>query len=403
MAKNSREDGQSFSEWVLLNPFFGAVTALTGAVAGVLASHDHESIWAAGWPWTWSNLGGIPWEALKFWLTVVAFGVFLAGTLWAQARSSKRATDGINAATGAVSGKADVLMANAANLDGKVEVLDDLIRQLHTLPPKGFLRDYGKAVNMAAEAFFRAESLDVAGDPADEIEALETAIRTQLALVMNLAAGFDADSADAAYGCNIMVFLPTSVVSADKKQELDGRLKFVDNGVNMTGLKGALDLVKALSVSTASPAGPDPALPEFALPVVKLAPDAVPEEGAESVLAGAPLAFLRRTAAFVEDSNDWEGKSDHLCQKAKRELEEFFKSQKGAIRSFVAIPLYAEPVTEDAPATDPIGVLNIHRNTPNPSLSEKMQMLSPLLAPITVLTGRLLSDYLRKNATLLTQ
>lgn len=398
-----------YGESLFLWPWFGGITTVFGVIAGYLGSHYDQAVSSAIYPFFWPE-ALFSARATVFWVSVLLFGASFTGTFWAQARSSNRANGQLKAATAdvsakaddlkretaQVSGKADVLEGKAIAMDGKVSVLDELIRELHTLPPKGFLQEYGEAVRVSAATFFGAQLPD---DPEDEADdGLEVAIRAQLALVLKLATLFDEDGSKPLYGCNVMIFWPTKQIPADKVAEVEGRLLFADDGVSLAGLKGVLELVKPLSVSSADPAGPDQALSPFALPVLDLPSDAVPTGQVVSVLPGAPVAFLRRTPAFIEDPADWISQSAHLSRKVRDELEQFFERQKDTIQSFVSIPLYAEPVT--ATAVDPIGVLNIHRNTPNPRLSEKMQMLLPLLGPITVLTGRLLSDYSSGSATL---
>lgn len=66
------------------------------------------------------------------------------------------------------------------------------------------------------------------------------------------------------------------------------------------------------------------------------------------------------------------------------------------IQSFISIPLYDEP--NFTKSREPIGILNIHRNTPNNLLAEKLQLFYPLLVPYNILVGKLLKFYKEKSA-----
>lgn len=365
-------------ERLFLLPFFGGITAICGVFAGYLGSHFDKEVWVAYWPWFWPDTVFSP-EASSVWAAAWTFGACFTGTFWGQARSSKRATDGLHDASRLVASKTDSLTA-------KTDALDGLVRQLHTLPPRGFLVKYRDAIRLANETFFSVQAPDAT---TDEIAA---AIRTQLICVLKLASAYDVDGEKATYGCNLMVFRDAKSLRNDEASAIDSRMRFVDSGVTVTKLAGALDLLLPLSVSTSSQDRPDPALNAFALPV-----PAVSKAESGVLLPGAPLAFVDRTEAVIESPEDWLSRSGSFSSKVQAELKVFFDERSNVLQSFASIPLYSSTTTN---GEAPIGVLNIHRNLPNKLLAEKLELFAPLLVPITSLLGRLLWTYGQQSSIL---
>lgn len=264
---------KNLAEHLFLFPFFGGVTTIAGVVAGYLGSHFDKEVVAALHPWFWSGYVFSP-EASYVWAAAWVFGACFTGTLWAQARSSQRATDSLHDATRLVAKKTD-------SLNAKTDALDGLVRQLHTLPPKGFLVKYRDAIHYANEAFFDVQACEATDDE------METAIRTQLICVLTLASAFDVDGDKAKYGCNVMAFRDAGSLSDEDADAIDKRMKFVDSGVTVRKLDGALDLLLPLSVSSSSGVRRDPTLTAFALPI-----PAVSNHELGGLLPGAPLAFV---------------------------------------------------------------------------------------------------------------
>lgn len=379
------------AERLFLWPLFGGITTIWGLITGYLGSHYDNEVWSAPYPLFWpvetAEKITFSFPATLFAASALLFGVSFAATLWAQARSSRRATAELRAATENVSVKAD-------SLKEKTEDLDGLIRQLYTLPPKGFLVSYGDAIRMANEAFFDIE------DGATE-EDIGLAIRMHLALILQLASGFDDDGEKSEYGCNVMIFVPAAGLDDDAARKIDARMKFVEPGVTVKRLKGALVLLRPLSVSSSALKGPDPKLTQFALPVLDLPLDASSEQ-ARAILPGAPLAFARRSEAAIESPDDWLERSTPFSENIRRDLKKFFEEQKGVLQSFISIPLYGQSGANGGDE-EPIGILNIHRSVPNRLLAEKLELFAPLLTPIVILLGRLLSEYSLKSATLINE
>lgn len=366
---------KNWAERLFLWPLFGGITTVAGVLAGYLGSHFDSEIGVAVYPWFWRPGYVFSPGAFSFWVAAWTFGACFTGTFWAQARSTRRAEEGLRSATVLVEHKTDSLSA-------KTDVLDGLVRQLYTLPPKGFLATYREAVLLAHEAFFNAQGQ---GATADE---LATAIRAQLTCVLQIASAFDIDGNKAKYGCNIMAYLDSPSMTSEVAKRIDGRMKFVDTGVTVTKLVGALDLLLPLSVSSSSLVGPDSTLAAFALPI-PIKPGS--EHTTSIVLPGAPTAYVYGTEAAIESPEDWLERCGTFSATVQRELNEFFQSRTGVIESFVSVPLYRTAKNGGSP----IGILNIHRHMPNKLLAEKLELFAPLLAPITSLMGRLLWTYLQ--------
>lgn len=388
-----------YAERLFLWPGFGGITAICGVVAGYLGSLYDREVATALYPWFWPTSGdahiAFSLEATIFWAAVLLFGVGFTGTFWAQSETSRRETANLRDATSNVSTKADSLDLKTAEVSSKADELakktDDLtslIRQMHTLPPKGFLFRYGNISRFANEVFFSVQT------PEATASDIAVAIRKSLRGALELATYFDSDGERANYGCNLMLYRPSEPLSADEAQTIANRMKFADRAVAVKNLKGVLDLVCPLSVSSLNLEGPDTTLMPLALPIPR--PLGTGKATSDSsVLPGAPLAFISKAEALIESPADWNNRAKPFSQGVQQELEDFLKSKGDTIQSFVAIPLYAETATADE---DPIGILNIHRNLPNALLGEKLEFFAPLLVPIAILLGRLLDAYARKGA-----
>lgn len=365
------------AERIFLWPLLGGVTSIAGVLAGYLGSLYVDEVKQALIPWFLPN-GSFAAGASLFWLSTVIFGMCFTGTFWAQSRSSRRATDGLYAATNAVAFKTDSLAT-------KADTLDQLIRQLHTLPPQGFLEIYREAVGLADEAFY-----SVWGSHPTR-EELAIALRTQLVCVLRLATNFDEDGDKAKYGCNLMLFKPIDGLHEQELRKIQERLKFAEKGVSVKNLAGVLDLMPELSISSASGADPDPTLVPFALPIPQLTVTEKSDRSKNGVLPGAPDAFVAEEEVVIESFEDLLNRTpnEYFTSSVRAELRMFFEQKAGSVQSFVSVPLYSRTTSR----ADPIGVLNIHRNLPNKLAAEKFELFSPLLVPILLSIGRLLWTY----------
>lgn len=373
-------------ETIFLFPLFGGITTTFGVLAGYLGAHyDKEivkDIAPAFWP-GWQYASGPSF----FWLFTILFGVSFSGTFWAQARNTGRVTDKMQSVADSIHTKTDLLRTSS-------DELDFLVRQLHTLPPIGFLESYRQAILESASSYFFAVDKGLS-----EKEGLAMSIRVQLMLIMRLAMAFHSDGQSAIYGCNIMLFVPSDTLNNKREAEsIQKILKFIDRGVSVERLDGVLALIPILSVSSGSDKGPDTNLRPFALPIPKLTENERNNPYKNGVLPGAPDAFVSGIDAVIETKDDWLEKTSSIwfSMGVQREMQTFFDQSKTWIQSFVSIPLYIDEASED----QPFAVLNIHRNLPNNSAAEKMELFSPMLVPIERLLCRLLLTYKQAGSIL---
>lgn len=352
-------------EHIFLWPLFGAITTALGVIAGYLGAHFDKTIWVSRYPFCWPgtefSLG-----ASIFWLATSAFGVSFMGTFWAQARSSKNATDELKEAT--------------TSVGRETALLGGLVRRLHTLPPRGYLEQYREAVTLSEQAYH-----SLGASPSEE--ELAAVIRTQLICALRLAAAFDEDGKQAKYGCNIMLFRPSKDIPDEEVEAVEKSLLFTENHVSIRKLPGALEVITNLSVCTDSEFGPDPSLKAFYLPVPY--PPSVP--GAQrhvDVLPGAPDTFVNGAECIIESPDDLERRASphHFTAHVREQLHDYL-SESSHIQSFFSLPLY------NSSEGQRVGVLNLHRDRPNPLSAEKFLLLFPLLTPIINTIQRLVCAY----------
>ncbi len=350
-------------EDICLHPLFIVVTTIMGVLAGILGGKD--GVFTPCFP----NCE-FSYEVTSFWIILAGFALCFGLTFWAQKRRSE---------------STDKLLVR---IHEKSSLLDKQIRQLYTLPPEGFLYKYMESISNTHEIFF---VLQEKNDP--PIEEIIIATRTILTYIMELARGYDKDGLEANYGCNLMIFIASDDIS-DDEEEIEKRLKFVDHGVSVKKLQGVLDLILPLSVSSSNTKDLDSNLNALALPVPSFSREK--NSNNKILLPGAPLAFVERTVTAVESPEDWNSRANPFSSKVRDELKSFFMEQGEYIQSFISIPLYDEP--NFTKSREPIGILNIHRNTPNNLLAEKLQLFYPLLVPYNILVGKLLKFYKEKSA-----
>lgn len=370
-----------FFEKMFLWPFFGGITTVFGVIAGFLGAHYEKEIAFAFLPFF---IEGYVFSqgATIFWLTALAFGACFTGTFWAQARSTARASTKMMQATENIDGKTDALAARAGELK-------NLVRQLYTLPPVGFLEAYRQIIISSETAYEEARS------QALNPETLAFVIRTQLLWVLKLIQEFDEDGKTAQYGVNIMLYRNSSCLSPAALKALDDRIRFVEKGVSVNKLDGVLDLICEFSVSSESGSAVDPNLSPFALPIPVLNEEERKARMKNGVLPGAPDAFTSLAECVIETPEIWTALAgtDHFSPPLRRELSSLFSGASTWMQSFISIPLYERDWSNDAEKSTPIAVLNIHRNLPYKLGAEKYQLLSPLLLPVTLTIERFLWTY----------
>jgi len=390
----------------LLNPWFAGGTTIAGVVAGWLGAHFDEDIAHAhfplGWPGNTFSIG-----ATIFWLVTGLFAVCYASTLKEQARVADRTSEALDAVAhtatemsshvGDIEGKTHTLVSVAGEIDHKTVALQSqtanlerLVQRLHTLPPIGFLQEYAASGRLLVEMTHRA-------DPTLDPEALESLLRAQLVCVLKIVTVFDEGGANARYGCNLLLHRNPAALGPTERVELQARLRrFVEAGVEVSGLAGVLEARPALSVSSDSNAQPDPRLAPMALPVPHLDANVDPLEG--PVLPGAPYTFLSGEASAFEVATDLERLSEdgRFTRFLVDRLRAFFAAPDSAIRSFACFPIYAPGIQE----ARPIAVLSVHRDTENPSAAERLALLNPMMVPLCAGLGMVLQTLQDRGARL---
>jgi hypothetical protein len=338
-------------ERFFLYPFVGGITVILGVVAGYLGSHFDKEIAEAHYPFFWPKTAFATQPSLS-WLIMLLFGLCFAGTFWAQAKSNDRITHRLN----------------------------DAIRQLYTLPPRGFLEHFRETIKSQLPNFLNSNSTN-------DLDAIKLSIRVQLTGIMGLLSNFDSDGHNVRYACNIMKFVPTlGLVQTDPiVLRLEPDLRFVDTAVSITKLQGVLELLTDLSVASDESAGTgDSKLKKlvFPVPVIK---------GSmwDGCLPGAPYAFVAKKEVILEDMAELLRKvhTAHFTKTVRDELASYLQEQQPYMQSLICIPIYdAYDATSGQfkNPSMPVGILNIHRNRPNKGVALKFELLYPMLTSITL-------------------
>lgn len=378
-----REWLAQLAESIFLWPPLGGITAIIGVLAGLLGSIYAGQIKSS----LFAPLveAGRAFGATYFWVIVSIFGIAFTGTFWAQARSSKRATNELKSAT-------HTIAANTDTISAKTVTLDELVRRLYTLPPAGFLEKYREAVTLSYKS-----ALGVLASHSSIAE-LEVAIRTHLLCLLRLSASYDQNGEQLRYGCNVMLFRSSATMSSSDCARIKERLILIEKAVAVENLEGVLELIPELSVCSTSGYEPDAEVRAIALPVQRLRQEEKDDRKNNGVLPGGPEAFVYEEEAVIESLDELLSKADGdgFTRKVREELTTYLRENSINIQSFTSIPLYDTEHAGDAP----IGILNIHRNRENHQAADKFELLSPLLVPITLTLGRLVWTYRQAVAIL---
>jgi hypothetical protein len=296
--------------------------------------------------------------AVAFWSAAIAFSVLF----FLRQRAVDKARE-----------KAQQLLISEANR------LQDLIQ---TLPPAGFLSEFDRVLSLAQNAVAK-----LASSPERTAQTVDHTIRVVLDSVVTLAKLFDGSPYGVTYAGNIMLFRETEKMSDEDLTEIRKRLHFVDDDLDIHNLLGVLDLEISLSTTTEARGESDTSLVPLALPLPSAARTA---DGRRwRVLPGAPMAFYTRILeAYVDAATlgKWCREQGDFTESVCCAIEAYFGSPAGMqVRSLAAVTL------ERADQSQPIGVLNLHRD--RPGLLEKRQageQFFPLMRPFRSLCIQLL-------------
>lgn len=336
-----------------LLPFVGGITTVLGIVAGYLGSRFDDAIYDSLFRIYYPTLLIDPqatsvkifdFDATVFWLLVAICGTCFTGTFWAQNVSSKRTTHEMHAA----------------------------LKQLFTLPPKGFLGRYQQLMSLSNRV---EKSLPSPCQLTD----LDVAIRIQLDTICAVCVAFDNQRLAPVYGANVMRFVKSGTADFLARQAvLQQETRCIEAGVSIANLAGVLQLHLPWSVNSASVKSPDATLRPLSLPV-PVARQGEPDE--LDYVPGAPLAFALGKTRIYQTQSQLVGIVDgnrRFSSHVLADLEQVLGAQKTTVQCLMCIPLFTNPVTGPR---ERIGVINIHKNQADLQIEEKFETLGPMLAP----------------------
>jgi hypothetical protein len=311
-------------EWLFSFPPVGAAIAVTGVVAGFWASLYTTEIKASipDHPFDVPHYLRLRGTAGFFWLMLAIFGFGFIAQQWAQSRGARRAQK---------------------NLVSKSSELEDMVRNMRSLPPHSFLTEfqdlYEKAYPLGLLAFTQPKK-----------EVLEGAIRKVLECVARLASNFDRDAGHNIFSANVMIYRDRDWLLAcndDARSQLEQQLKFADDlpTPKTLHLGGVLTLSPTLTVSfDARQNEPSSTCtPSIALPIPIEAVVSVGEKKTLSrVLPGAPWAAVNLRYTNFSSIDEMLLTFDETCdftELTRSQVVTYFDENRGDLKSFLSIPL----------------------------------------------------------------
>lgn len=351
---------------LFLLPIFGGVATICGVFAGYLGSHYDDIVFKSFYPFFLSRQP-ISWEATSFYLMTWIFGISFTGTYWAQAVTNKQSNKEFQAA----------------------------LERLVTVPPRGFLENY----RILSIVFFDFSTNFLAAVATASLSGtvvattqIEDAIRTQLECILKVVTAYDSSSGgDTVYAANIMFYIAViNPAFAAQKAGLSARIKCIEHGVDIGNLSGVLDLQLTLSVRSDTGTLVDDKLTALALPV----PQPLPGQRLSdhnALIPGAPFAFATKQAMMYGEQQELFDKirdNNYLTANVKNELQTILQAQAGHVQTLICIPLFPS----GAPSSEPVAILNIHKNKPDDRAVAKYGELLPLLGAMTRGLGNLVME-----------
>lgn len=357
---------KDWSEWLGRSPLSGVLVALSVTSLGITASLYPNEIKAH------LDFGGPP---AIFW-GVLIFAVVIY--MWRDAAKSKYLDRDKEK-------RKDLIKQQQ-------EAARDLREEVRSLPPDYFLDHYKKALREIEEiSSFAAYILSVAEDYSTKREALIEAIQSCLIGLADLASIYDGDEKDR-YASNVLIFISSELIKdVGRIDSVNSRLYHVGRDVSVESLKGILDFRKDLSAvsSDRSRSGgiehsleKDVKVDENHPPVAFGIPKShrsdsleyQPNEARWRIGPGAPHALLSGMPSLFNDTTvikKWMEEKTTLDAEARRRTMDYIEKEgEPQIGSFLSMPL-EKPKSYDETSCPllapdlPIGVVNIHRKTPN--------------------------------------
>jgi hypothetical protein len=343
------------------SPLAGALFALLAVVAGTVSQFYPAKITAAV-PLLYAERLPIP-AALGFWVSVVL--MFAVGLAYYGASGTQRARE-------------------VATLQQHTSELVDTLR---TLPPEGFLRSYP---SLCADMLAEYTRTVRAPSP----EALRQAIRSALRTAASMAHYFNREGTTEDYGAAALRFLPADSLRPVSEWSVPERA-FYPLGFAPEMLAGALIFDPALA-TRASSEGADPLAGD---PLRIIIPEPARDhhngrspEGPLRVLPGSAVAYLLRRPYLVRDTLDLYPSPGEftLPEAVIRAADAHYRRGPGSrMRSFVSIPLFAEPAAMQGPV---IGTLDVECRRPGIFAgTDSVEQFAYMVAPVCFAVAFLLT------------
>lgn len=318
------------------SPVAGALFALLALVAGTISQFYSTEITGA-FPLTYARASPIS-AALGFWVSV--FFMAFVGIAYYAATGHQRAHE------------LAVLQNESRDLRRHTT---ELVSTLHTLPPEGFMRDYPTLCADMLAAYTRA-----LGEPSHD--RIREAIRVALRTAALMAHRFGRSGSPEKYRANLMRCQGAAVLGPLERWSDAERLLY-PAGFEPPVIAGALVYDPLLATRASS---------EEAQPLDGVGPlrIVIPEpsrdlreggaaEGRLRVLPGSAVAFLLGKPFIAHDTLQIRPSRDafDIPEAVISAAETYFRSGDGRqVRSFVSLPLFAEPGRMEGQT---IGVLNV--------------------------------------------
>jgi hypothetical protein len=326
--------------------------------------------------------GRFSWKALAFWLLIA-----LTGTVgWLKERKAFRdkAEEREKRQAAETKQEAAEAAARASQQELKAAVAQTALR-LETIPPADLMGAFDEFAQKVYVAHLGVVQKGKGCPTPDDWEETLVSARFVLLTVASLVQKFEFSPVGVTFSANVMLFRPQSLIQGSYKAALQDRLRFVSSKKEITGLRGVLDMQRALSVrlDPASGSGlpiPDRGLPLMAMPVPDLAKST--EQG-WLVLPGAPQAFCSGEMDVCQDVGDIIRRCDD------RSVPKHLSSRIGAhltdevphIQSFISVPIRRAGTA--GTAEPPLGIVNINSSrTGIMKDPDRQELLLPLLRPL---------------------
>jgi hypothetical protein len=349
-------------------PWFAALTAVLGGLAGLLGSVFSQEIKGATpfeWPGTVNEAfsWAIAWQPALFWTALGLFGYCFKVSISAQTEANRNTLD---------------------NLTHNTEKLEALIR---TLPDEAFLskfEDYYKLAFSQANLAIR--------DGADDAE-IVMAIIGCLSALGHLARLFDGRDSSFRYAIHVMIFKPIPAEQSELDEIME-RVRFFEKNSDARKWRGVLDLNRKFAqvMESQGNSAQDTYVKPFALSVPSKESRA--EGRLSTVLPGPVEAFCYpERMVKLADTSQLSAMVKQNCGfrvSVSEEIEEYFSTDPGnRIKSLVSLPFGSSDDMDEEYANEPFGVINIHSSEVDILKGDGVKLFFPLTAPFRMMLAEL--------------